>query len=152
MIMGQLLSKLPRGIHAQALLYYLRREYNLPPIWYIDTFPFGSNMCVIMDADAAQQITVQKSLPKHEFIANIIWPIAGRNSLVSIEGSEHKRWRNIFNPGFSSAHLMTLVDGIVDDAVVFLDILDKHAKSRKMFYLENATTNVTVDIIGRVVL
>ena len=69
-----------------------------------------------------------------------------------MEGTEHKTWRAIFNPGFSSAHLMTLVGGIVDDSMVFTEILGRHAKKQDIFPLEEATTKLTVDIIGRVVL
>lgn len=69
-----------------------------------------------------------------------------------MDGAEHKRWRTLFNPGFSSAHLMMLVDGIVDDSIVFMEILGKHAEKQDIFSLEEAATRVTVDIIGRVVL
>ena len=69
-----------------------------------------------------------------------------------MDGMEHKRWRAIFNPGFSSAHLMTLVGGIVDDSMLFTEILGMHAKKQDIFSLEELTTKATVDIIGRVVL
>ena len=71
---------------------------------------------------------------------------------MSMDGAEHKRWRAIFNPGFSSAHLMTLVDGIVDDSMLFMKILGRHAEEQDIFSLEEAATRATVDIIGRVVL
>ena len=98
------------------------------------------------------QVTVQHSLPKHQEALETIAPLSGHNSLLTIEGKQHKRWRNIFNPGFSNAHIMTLVDGIVDDSRVFMDILGKHADAKEVFLLEEAATRVTVDIIGRVVL
>ena len=69
-----------------------------------------------------------------------------------MDGAEHKRWRAIFNPGFSSAHLMTLVDGIVDDSMLFVENLGKHAEEQDIFFLQEAATNVTIDIIGRVAL
>ena len=47
---------------------------------------------------------------------------------------------------------MTFVSGIVNDAIVFTDILSKHAEAQDWFPLEEATTRLTVDIIGRVVL
>lgn len=98
------------------------------------------------------QVTVQTSLPKHEALVDAIGPLTGYHSLVSIEGKEHRHWRNIFNPGFSHAHLMTLVGGIVDDGLVFMDILDKHTEDGDIFLLEEAATRLTVDIIVRVVL
>ena len=47
---------------------------------------------------------------------------------------------------------MTMTDGIVDDCLTFCDFLSEHAASGKTFILEEATTKVTVDIIGRVAL
>lgn len=134
------------------MIHYLRTQYKLPPIFYLDTWPFGHPICAIVDPEVAYQVTVHNSLPKHEVIPEMIWPLTGEKNLVSMDGAEHKRWRTIFNPGFSSAHLMTLVDGIVDDSMLFMEILGRHAEEQDIFSLEEAATRATVDIIGRVVL
>ena len=47
---------------------------------------------------------------------------------------------------------MTLVSGIVDDALVLMEVLAEHAKAQDVFVFEEVATRVTVDIIGRVVL
>jgi cytochrome P450 len=69
-----------------------------------------------------------------------------------VNGALWKKWRSIFNPGFATAHLMSLVPGIVDDGLVYADVLDEHAGSGKVFRLEEATTRLTIDVIGKVVL
>ena len=79
-------------------------------------------------------------------------PLTGRDSLLTIEGNHHKKWRNVFNPGFSNTHLMTLVEGIVEDSMVFMDILSEHADMGDTVLMEEAATRFTVDVIGRVVL
>lgn len=150
--MAKLTATMPPNVHPHTVIYYLREKYNLPPIFYLDTFPFSWPVCAIIDPEVAHQVTVQNPLPKHECIEKTIWPVVGHKSLVSIDGPEHKKWRAIFNPGFSSVHLMTLVDGIVDDAMVFLSVLSKYADSGEIFHLEDALTKLTVDVIGRVVL
>jgi cytochrome P450 len=150
--MAKVVATYPRDIHPHAIMPYLQAKYNLPPIYYVDTWPFGYSICAIVDPDVAMQATVQTSLPKHEALVDAIGPLTGYHSLVSIEGKEHRRWRNIFNPGFSNAHLMTLVDGIVADGLLFMDILGKHAATGDIFLLEEAATRLTVDIIVRVVL
>ena len=150
--MGEMVAALPANTHPHTVIHYIRKKYKLPSVFYVDTFPFGWPLMVCVDPGTAQQVTVQTSLPKHHSIEEVIWPIAGHKSLISLQGQEHKKWRSIFNPGFSPAHLMTMVDGIVDDCLVFMDILSKHAAINDVFLLEEATTRVTVDIIGRVVL
>ena len=47
---------------------------------------------------------------------------------------------------------MTLMEGIVEDTLVFCDNLDKYAKSGTTFSLDDAATRLTIDIIGRVAL
>lgn len=134
------------------LVHYLRKKYDLPPIFYIDTWPFGPSICAVTDPEVANQMTVKPFLPKGQEVADTIWPLAGVRNLVCMNGPEHKRWRAIFNPGFSDVHLMSLVGGIVDDALAFTDVLAQHAEGQDMFMLEQAATKVTIDVIGRVVL
>ena len=143
---------LPANIHPHTLTHYLKRAYDLPDLFYIDTWPLGHPILAIVDPEVANHVTVQHSLPKHPALESTILPITGPGSLVALDGPEHKRWRTIFNPGFSSAHLMTLVPGIVDDCMVFKEILSKHADRQDVLSLEVAATGVTVDVIGRVVL
>jgi cytochrome P450 len=47
---------------------------------------------------------------------------------------------------------MSLVAGIVDDGLVYSQVLDEHAASDKVFRLEEVTTRLTIDVIGKVVL
>ena len=149
---GKLMRTLPPKCHPHTMMHYLRIRHKLPPIFYLDTWPFGDPICAIVDPEVAYHVTVQNSLPKHRVLAESIWPLTGEKNLVAMDGVEHKRWRAIFNPGFSSAHLMTLVDGIVDDSMLFMEILGRHAEAQDIFSLEEAVTRATVDIIGRVVL
>ena len=150
--MAKMATEYPPGIHPHTFMPQIQKENNLPPVFYLDSWPFGYKICAIVDPDAAAQVTVQHSLPKHQLALEVISPLIGHDSLVTLEGKQHKKWRTIFNPGFSTSHLMTLVDGIVDDSLVFMNILGAHADAEETFLLEEAATRVTVDIIGRVVL
>ncbi|KAL8769784.1 MAG: hypothetical protein Q9209_004400 [Squamulea sp. 1 TL-2023] len=105
-----------------------------------------------MDPSAAAQITIQHSLEKHSETQVYVHPLLGENNLVTLEGKEWKMWRGIFNPGFASGHLMSLVGGMVSDTVCFTEILSEYAAGRNVFELEEAATRLTVDIIGNVVL
>ncbi|KAL8999953.1 MAG: hypothetical protein Q9169_001359 [Polycauliona sp. 2 TL-2023] len=109
-------------------------------------------MLIILDPAAAAQITIQNSLEKHHETRDFVYPLLGEKNLVTMEGKEWKMWRGIFNPGFSSGHLMSLVRGMVSDTVRFTEILSKHAAEENIFELEEAATRLTVDIIGNVVL
>ena len=151
-VFGELLTELPPNIHPHTFVHYLQKKYNLPDVFYLDTWPVGQQICAIVDPETAQQPTVQRSLPKHETLDGAIHPITGYNSIVTLEGQEHKRWRSIFNPGFSTAHLISLVPGIVEDCELFASILAKNIETKDIFQLEEVATKVTIDVIGRVVL
>lgn len=63
-----------------------------------------------------------------------------------------KTYSKKHNIGFSTQHLLTLVPGIVDDALVYVEKLTEHAHKQDLFRLEEDTTRLTVDVIGKVVL
>ncbi|EON66227.1 hypothetical protein W97_05620 [Coniosporium apollinis CBS 100218] len=150
--MGKYSDLCPRGAHPHLYGHFIQREYNLGPVFYLSSWPFGADMLVVQDPELAQQVTTQLFLPKHKSLKDIIYALSGENNMLTLEGAEWKRWRSIFNPGFSAANLMTLVPGIVDSAAVFADVLNRHAQKGDVFPLEEAATKVTVDIIGKVVL
>lgn len=72
--------------------------------------------------------------------------------MVAADGPEWKTWRSAFNPGFSAAHLMTLMPIIVDDVEVFCKILEQRAAEDRPFRMEHLATRLTIDIIGKIVL
>jgi len=127
--------------------YGINRSY-----FYADVWPVRDPLLYVFDPNVAQQLTVEHSTPKHPFLDEFITPITGKNSLVSSEGAEWKKWRSLLNPGFASGHLMSLVSGMVDDCVVFSGKLQAHAEKGDVFRLEEAATRLTVDIIGKVVM
>ena len=69
-----------------------------------------------------------------------------------MDGREWKYWRNIFNPGFSASHLMTLVPDIVRETMVFCEVLQGHARAQDIFPVKTLTDNLAMDVIGKVVL
>jgi len=144
---------IPDDAHPQAYCRMLRRAYpDLPPNFYVDIWPFGEQFLMITDPAVAYQVTQEHSLPKFPFLKEYLKPVTGDKNLFSMEGKEWKTWRGIYNPGFSAAHLMTLVPGIVEDTQKFCEVLTQHAKAGGLFKLEEVLTRLAVDIIGRVIL
>ncbi|KAL8957203.1 MAG: hypothetical protein Q9193_005466 [Seirophora villosa] len=151
--MGKATAAFPPYTHPTILLHWLIRQHpELPPVFYIDVWPVASPMLVVIDPVAAAQVTVQTPLRKHYTAVEFVHPLLGSKNLVTMEGQEWKMWRGIFNPGFSSAHLMSLVGRMVDHTVLFTKILDEFAARNTLFELEDAATKLTVDIIGDVTL
>ncbi|KAI4598005.1 hypothetical protein KJ359_003814 [Pestalotiopsis sp. 9143b] len=68
-----------------------------------------------------------------------------------MNGDEWKRWRALFNPGFSAAAMLNNVPHIVDSALVFREKLIERIGTG-MFSLDELTTKLTTEIILKVTL
>lgn len=147
------MSKLPEDAHPHYLADQLRQTYpDMGPIFYLDAWPFLTLTLVVTSPATLAQITTEHVLPKFAAIKDYMYPLANGMDIVSMNGQEWKYWRDVFNPGFSASHLMTLVPDIVKQTMVFLDILHDHVSKQDIFRMKNLTDNLTMDIIGKVVL
>lgn len=152
-ILAGIMSKLPKDAHPHYLADQLRRAYpDMGPIFYLDAWPFITLTLVVASPATMAQITTEHVLPKFPAIKNFLYPLANGKDLVSMDGQEWKYWRDMFNPGFSASHLMTLVPDIVKEAMVFLDVLNDHAIKQDVFRMKGLTDDLAMDVIGRVVL
>ncbi|KAL8631416.1 hypothetical protein Q9189_002838 [Teloschistes chrysophthalmus] len=146
-------SALPKDAHPNYLPDMIRRQMpELGSIFYLDTWPFGPQMLVVASAAGLYQITQQHPLPKYHALKHFLKPISEGLDIVTMEGDMWKTWRGIFNPGFSASHLMTLTEDILRDAQRFCDTLEKRCEDGQMFKMKDLTDNLTMDIIGKVVL
>lgn len=96
------------------------------------------------------QLTQANQIPKYKGIRDFLRPLTGEKDLVTLEGPEWKHWRARFNPGFIARHISTLVPAMVEETEIFKDILRDYAGSGDILYLEEASLNLTIDLIGKV--
>ena len=125
---------------------------DLGPIYYLDTWPFGPQMLVVASTYGLHQITQEHSLPKYPALKYFLQPIAEGLDLVTMEGQLWKTWRGIFNPGFSANYLASLTKYIVEECDCFCENLQDLSQDRTMFRMKDLTDNLTMDVIGRVVM
>ena len=150
--MGKYRQTKPIRVHPHTFPNFLNEDYKLPPIFYLDLWPVDTSMMVIHDPEIAHEVSAIRPLPKHPLLSEFLTPLGGPENLVTMEGLLWKKWRTIFNPGFSAAHLMTQVPVMVDCALEFAEILDGYAMRNEIFRLEEAATKLTIDIIGKVIM
>ncbi|KAL8744557.1 MAG: hypothetical protein Q9190_003216 [Brigantiaea leucoxantha] len=132
---------------------FIRQRFpHFDDAFYLDTWPFGPLILVLLSPDMMFQLTQANQIPKDKGLRHFLRPLTGEADLVTLEGTAWKRWRTIFNPGFSANHILTLVPGMVEEVEVFRGVLDKKAKKGDLFFLEEASLSLTIDIIGRVVM
>jgi cytochrome P450 len=69
-----------------------------------------------------------------------------------MHGATWKRWRSLFNSGFSAGYMIRLTGAIADEVEVFCTLLRERVKKSEVFQLEEMTLRLTMDTIGSVVL
>ena len=153
LVLSKIMSRLPKDAHPHYLPDQIRRAYpELGPIFYIDAWPFLTLTLVVASPNTLYQITQERTLPKFPAISDFLYPLTGEKDIVSMDGREWKTWREIFNPGFSAGHLMTLVPAMVKQTAIFCRILSNLSDKGKTFRMKKLTDGLTIDIIGKIVL
>lgn len=153
-LVASISRKLPPDAHGHYLADQVRQRYpELGPSFYLDLWPFSDPMLIVNDPSMiAQFCQPDRLLPKHPGIKRFLNPITGGYDLNCLEGEQWKLWRKLFNPGFSSGHILSLVPSMVEETLVFRETLVRHAKEGEMFLLEEHALNVALDVIGRAAL
>ncbi|MCJ1383276.1 hypothetical protein MMC17_006389 [Xylographa soralifera] len=145
------------GLPSDAYGNYIPRRVRaatagLGPIFYLDLWPFGPQILVVSSPDGLYQMTQEHSLPKFHVMRKYLRPMSGEFDLVTMEGEMWKRWREIFNPGFSPSNLLGFVPAILEETMTFCAILQEHVGKEDVVRLKTLTDNLTMDVIGRVIL
>lgn len=131
---------------------YLPDHKNLPPIVYLDLWPFMSPLALIYDPCAAAQVT-SANVPKSPATSQFLKPLTGNMDLISAEDHAWKPLRSLFNPAYSSRKILALLPELIEDVAVFVDQIQSLAGSGgtwgPVFSLEEKATNLTLDLICR---
>jgi cytochrome P450 len=106
----------------------------------MDLWPIADPFLVVFDPELAAQFTTTYSAPKYPGMKPFLIHLAGHGDMVSSDGPHWKKWRSVFNPGFASSHLMTLVPGIVNYVTIFANKLTDLSNKHEPFRLEEITT------------
>lgn len=118
------MAQYPFDTNGQYVPLLLAKEY--PDVCdcglvYVDTWPIGPPILAVFHPEMMAQFTQETSMPKHELLLRQFMPFSNGMDLVSSEGQDWKRWRSIFNPGFSAKNLISFVPAILEEAQVFKD-------------------------------
>ena len=152
-VLIKVLSQIPKGAHGHYLPGVLRRMYpHLGPNFYLDAWPMNSPILFIADPFTLHQVTQDRSLPKHASLREFLRPISEGRDIVSSNGLEWKRWRNICNPSFSNSQVMSLTPLIVRATLAFCEVLQTCANTKDILLLKEPADNWALDVIGEVVL
>ncbi|KAH6847013.1 cytochrome P450 [Chaetomium sp. MPI-CAGE-AT-0009] len=146
----------PPGIHHDPVFATMVKDLGNPPIMLLDLRPVTYPMVLVNSHEIAEQISrVSKlfawSTPKSPTMGALV-RLIGPESVLMKQKEDWKQLRKRFNPGFAPQHLMTLLPCILDKTDIFIEHLDRFARSGEEFPMLRHTINLTFDIIGAITM
>lgn len=155
-VVGKVMMKanMPPKAHNHWLPYLFLQQYPElagKGILYLDLWPIVDPMIALYHPDLLAQLDTGH-FAKHKMMQGEFGPITGGIDLVSSGGQVWKKSRSMFNPGFSAKNVLTLVPTFLEDIKQFKQNLTKAAASGEVVLLENLTTGLAIDLIGRATL
>jgi cytochrome P450 len=84
-----------------------------------------------------------------DFLRKFFKPITGGPTLFNLPEKDWKRWRAVFNRGFQNGRTMSLVPGMVEQTMTYIETLRELAAKGEMCLLEPPTLRFTIDMIGK---
>lgn len=107
---------------------------------------------IISSPAMARQLLHQTPVKSDHLVQYMHSHITGGHQLFTTDGPMWKYWRSTFAHGFSSSHIMTIIPELIEEALVFRDILYEKAEEGEKFPLESITTNLAADLVGKFML
>ncbi|KAJ5660689.1 uncharacterized protein N7484_000061 [Penicillium longicatenatum] len=153
-VMAELQKKGPSDTRQAESFALLSTETpGLEAGFYIDVWPFSCPMLVVTSPTMAIEACQTYDLPKPDVLQQYINPMAGGSDNLFVSNGAHwKKARELFNHGFSMTDSLSHVSGILEEAEVFVKMLNIHAQTGDIFSLDQLTCRYVMDIIGNVAL
>ncbi|KAK8123977.1 cytochrome P450 [Apiospora kogelbergensis] len=145
----------PRDRHPDLVFAEMLETLGKPPLMFVDLRPVNRPMVLVTSHEIAEQISKPSALfPTSVPKANLDYlnHVIGTTSILSAEGDHWKHLRKRFNPGFAPQHLLTHLPAILDKTLLFVDHLDKLARTNAEAPMLPLLVNLTFDIIGVVAM
>lgn len=151
-LLGKIRRELPDDSWPVASWMLLKKRWGLGGVFVLDVYPITRPLLIVIDPKIAASITQTVSLPKAPFVKPYLGRLLGDKSMHSAEGSEWKALRALFNPGFSTSHLMSLIPSMADHIQIFRKKLLDVADTSQVILLQEEATLLSLDIICQTIL
>ncbi|KAF2756235.1 cytochrome P450 [Pseudovirgaria hyperparasitica] len=151
LVMPEILKTMPKDSQQTDAFVILSRKFGkTDSLFYLDLWPFCDPFLIVSSPSHAIQACQEHDLIKPGSLKPFFQPLAGGDNLFTMNGPTWKSSRALFSPGFNDRYLRNQTHHIVEEALVYLEVLRSHARKQDMFSLDEATLWYTMDIIGAV--
>lgn len=134
------IDRLPKDAHYQYAFPDIARDhFPNQGAFYMDLWPMSGLYLAIVSPKISTEIT-QTNPKLHserpEFLREFFKPISGGLSLFDLDEKDWKPWRAVFNKGFHSDFIYSLVPNMVTEAAVFANTLRGYAARQELCFLD----------------
>lgn len=150
------IDALPPKAHYQYMFADIAHEnFQNEGLYYIDLWPASGMMIIVTSPLVAAQVAQTNSHlcnDRASMLTRFFKPIAGGPNLFDMAEKEWRPWRAIFNKGFGTEQVTSLVPHVLSETEVYKEKLRDLARKQEMFFLDPVTLRFTMDIIGKTIL
>lgn len=143
---------MPPNTHPQLFYAEMVRLYNLKEIFYLDLWPIGPSMVVIIDIKLMDNSTLPKPLPIHPLTAVFMKPMLGQGTMAAINGALWTKIAAAVIPAFSMSHVLGITNIMIDECLLFQERLDKSAVGGDVFSMDGLVAKLVFGIVSTVTL
>ncbi|KAI1816990.1 cytochrome P450 [Poronia punctata] len=160
-VLGHLLEakaaveELPPGAHSAYITARMAAKLDDAEAYYFDPYPISEPLLVLTDYRLANQAVAHEwtGSVKPEALTHWFAPISGRAgvNLFTQNGAEWRRDHEIFLPFFNNSNLDATMPAVVQEMLIFRDILRQKSRDDFVVLLEPLVLRFMSDVIGRVI-
>ncbi len=145
---------LPKDAHKVYMFGNISRKFKDRGAYYLDLWPVSRPFLIVVNPELATQACQSTSIAYDKPVELREWfqPLAGGPSVFDSPKESWKPQRALFNPAFGAAHLLRMVPLMMDDILIYCDILRGHARSNEIVLLDTITLRFVMDLMGKVIL
>lgn len=147
---------LPRNAHYQYMFADIAHEhFQDEGLFYVDLWPASGMMIIVTSPTVASQVAQTNNnlcFDRASMLRRFFKPIAGGPNLFDMPEKEWRPWRAIFNRGFSSELVTSLIPHVVKETMIYAERLGELARNKQFFYLDFVTLRFSMDLIGTTIL
>lgn len=126
----------------------VKKDFSDTEIFVMDYWPMYEPSLMITSPEISAQVSNEFNLQRDERELKYFGPVVGGQSLITMTNEDWNYWRKLFNPAFSSAHMLNLVPSLVDSVEVFCELLRERV-GKGITLLDDMTGRLTMEIITK---
>jgi cytochrome P450 len=151
LVLQKYVDKLPLDAAVTYATQALCDEFADAELYFMDFWPVYPPLYIVFGPELAHQISNKYNMPKTANVSSFMEPITGGPNLLTMNGDEWRRWRALFNPGFSTGAMLHNVPLVVDSVLTFREkLIEMIGKGH--FSLDDFASRLTLEVILKVTL